>query len=166
MTQKAIGPTFFAEIVAAGLNSLPFSWSADGTLVFGSDMSAAQISSVEAVYAAHDPSAVPLAEQAKAAMVGGLAIVSTATPALNGTYAVDRLSQMDVIAIETSLSAGKGFPGGAATFNYPDASGAMHSFSEANFTDFAAAVRDFVYGCNAVIAGSSTTLPASTVTIA
>ena len=73
---------------------------------------------------------------------------------------------MDIIAIETSLNAGKGFPGGAATFNYPDANGAMHAFSESNFTDFAAAVRDYVYALKSVIAGSSSTLPAASVTIA
>ena len=73
---------------------------------------------------------------------------------------------MDVIAIEVSVSAGKGFPGGATMFNYPDTSGAMHSFSQANFTNFAAAVRDFVYGCKSVIAGQSTTLPATSATIA
>lgn len=66
----------------------------------------------------------------------------------------------------TSLNAGKGFPGGATSFNYPDISGALHSFSEVNFTDFAAAVRDFVYACKAVISGQSATLPAATVSIA
>jgi hypothetical protein len=117
------------------------------------------------------PSAAELASQAliqsaQMALAAGLNVTSTGTPTLNGTFAVDQLSQMDVIAIETSLNAGKGFPGVSSTFSYPDASGAIHTFSEANFTDLAAAIRDFVYGCRAVIAGTSTTLPASTVTIA
>ncbi|MFM0059206.1 hypothetical protein PQR64_26600 [Paraburkholderia phytofirmans] len=117
------------------------------------------------------PSAADLAAQAlvrsaQTALTTGLKIASTETPALNGTYAVDQLSQSDIIAIETSLNAGKGFPGGAATFSYLDVAGAAHAFSEANFTDFAAAVRDFVYGCRAVIARSSSVLPASTATIA
>lgn len=107
-----------------------------------------------------------LLQSAMLMLATGIAIVSTGTPALNGTYAVDQLSQMDVIAIETSLNAGKGFPGGATTFGYPDITGARHSFSEANFTDFAAAVRDFVYACKSVIAGQSTTLPTTTATIA
>jgi hypothetical protein len=42
----------------------------------------------------------------------------------------------------------------------------MHAFSEANFTDFAATVRDYVYALKSVIAGSSSTLPTSSVTIA
>lgn len=103
---------------------------------------------------------------ATAAFGAGLAIVSTSTPALNGTYAVSQLNQMDIIAIETSLNAGKGFPGGATAFNYADMSGTMHAFTAANFSDFAAAIRDYVYALNSVVAGASTTIPASTTTIA
>lgn len=107
-----------------------------------------------------------LAMQALAAMNSGLQLSSVSSPALNGTYACDAISQADIIAIETSLNAGKGFPGGATVFSYPDMGGALHAFNEANFTDFAAAVRDFVYGCRAVIAGSSNRLPPSMATIA
>ncbi len=66
---------------------------------------------------------------------------------------------MDIIAIETSLNAGKGFPGGAPTFNYPDNAGEMHVFSEENFANFAAAVRDYVYALKSIVAGASSTLP-------
>jgi hypothetical protein len=107
-----------------------------------------------------------LAATAKAALNAGLSIVSTGTPALNGTYACDALSQSDIIAIETSLNAGKGFPGGATTFNYPDMSGVMHAFSETNFTDMAIAIRDYVYALKSAIAGASTTIPNAMTTIA
>lgn len=104
---------------------------------------------------------------AAAAFGAGLTIASTATLTLNGTYAVDQISQMNIIAIETSINAGRGFPGGgAATFNYPDTAGAMHAFTEPNFTNFAAAVRDYVYALNSVGAGASSALPAATATIA
>lgn len=103
---------------------------------------------------------------ATAALAAGLMVSSTATPTLNGTYAVDPLTQMDIIAIETSLNAGKGFPGGATTFNYADMSGAMHSFAETDFTNFAAAVRDYVYALKSVIAGASTALPSNSSIIA
>jgi hypothetical protein len=96
----------------------------------------------------------------------GIAISSTSSPALNGTYACDQLSQMDIIAIETSINAGKGFPGGATTFNYPDVSGAAHTFTESNFSDFAAAVRDYVYALKSVLAGTSQTLPGKATVIA
>ncbi|CAE6838007.1 hypothetical protein [Paraburkholderia nemoris] len=107
-----------------------------------------------------------LVTSAQAALEAGLAIISTATPALNATYACDQLSQMDIIAIETSLNAGKGFPGGSATFGYPDSSGVMHVFTQANFTDFAAALRDYVYALKSVIAGVLTTMPGTSTTIA
>lgn len=110
------------------------------------------------------PSPTP-AEQAEVALASGLTITSTGTPALNGTYACDSLSQADIIAIETSLNAGKGFPGGATSFGYGDASGVPHTFSEADFTNFAVAVRDFVYGCKAFAAGSGASLPSASVTI-
>jgi hypothetical protein len=112
------------------------------------------------------PPAPSAAQMAANAMTMGLAVTSTSTPAINDTYACDQLSQMDIIAIETSLNAGKGFPGGAAAFNYPDLAGVMHSFTAANFTDFAAAIRDYVYALKSVIAGASTALPAATSTIA
>jgi hypothetical protein len=125
----------------------------------------------DALVAPVPPTAAQLAAQAlvqsaQSMLTAGIAIVSTSTPALNGTYACDQLSQMDVIAIETSLNAGKGFPGGATTFNYPDIAGGMRAFSEANFTDFAAVMRDYVYALKSVIAGSSSGLPAASVTIA
>jgi hypothetical protein len=124
-----------------------------------------------ALVAPAQPSEAQLAAQAliqsaQSMLSRGLSVASAGTPNLNGTYAVDQLSQMDIIAIETSLNAGKGFPGGATTFNYPDVTGVMHAFSESNFTDFAAAVRDYVYALKSVIAGASTTLPSMSTTIA
>lgn len=110
--------------------------------------------------------AAVLAAQALSALNAGLEIVSSATPAINGTYACDQLSQMDIIAIETSLNAGRGFPGGAATINYPDVTGTMRAFTEANFTNFATAIRDYVYALRSVIAGASLAMPAATATIA
>jgi hypothetical protein len=127
----------------------------DGALVAPTPPTAAQLA------------AQALIQSAQSMLAAGLAIVSTSTPALSGTYACDQLSQMDIIAVETSVSAGKGFPpGGATTFNYPDVTGVMHSFSETNFTDFAAAIRDYVYALKSVIAGASTILPAASTTLA
>lgn len=166
MTQKQIGPSFASELAAAGLVGLPFSWGADGSINFSPTMTAQQIAAVQAVYAAHNPATIEPSQQARNALAVGLQIVSTGTSALNGTYAVDAVSQADIIAIETSINAGKGFPGGSATFDYPDVAGSMHSFSEANFTNFAAAVRDFVYACRSVIAGQSAAVPNGFATIA
>ncbi|MFL9952809.1 hypothetical protein PQR65_05280 [Paraburkholderia nemoris] len=143
-----------ANAVALGLPLPDPSW----TVATAAQVTAIQSPAPTAAQAA--------ASVAQAALAAGLTVTSTGTPTLNGTYACDQLSQMDIIAIETSLNAGKGFPGATTTFNYPDVTGAMHSFSESNFTNFAAAVRDFVYALKSVIAGASTTLPAASTTIA
>ncbi len=53
---KVIGANFFNEITAAGLAGLPFSWTAQG-ITFMPEMTPAQVSSVNAVLAAHNPNA-------------------------------------------------------------------------------------------------------------
>lgn len=64
--QKAIGPSFASELESAALLGLPFSWSEDGSISFGSSMvdgvivyqmTQSQMDAVMAVYAAHDPDA-------------------------------------------------------------------------------------------------------------
>jgi hypothetical protein len=67
MAQKAIGPTFPADLEAAGLLGLAFAWSPDGTMAFDPSMTPAQVAAVEAVYAAHDPTAVDAALPAASA---------------------------------------------------------------------------------------------------
>lgn len=59
---KAIGPTFYAEIKAAGLTGLPFSWGDDGKIEFHVDMLQSQRDAVLAVYAAHDPTKIIVAQ--------------------------------------------------------------------------------------------------------
>jgi hypothetical protein len=56
-TDVKIGPTFGAELIAAGLGGLPFSWGSDGSFEPAdlSSLSAAQKAGVLAVYAAHNP---------------------------------------------------------------------------------------------------------------
>jgi hypothetical protein len=52
---NAIGTSFPAELQAAGLLGLPFSWGADGSFQFDAKMTATQIAAVQAVYAKHNP---------------------------------------------------------------------------------------------------------------
>lgn len=54
---KTIGKSFYSELVAAGLDGLPFSWGEDGSFEFSDSMTDEQIAAVNAVYAAHDPTA-------------------------------------------------------------------------------------------------------------
>ena len=139
---------------------------AQGDLFFFSDPPAAVVHGDSGRLCPHNPATIPPAMQMNQQLSGGIQITSTSTPALDGTYAVDPMSQSDIIAIETSINAGKGFPGRGTAFNYPDASGALHSFTEANFTNFAAAIRDYVYAAKSVIGGTATALPSPAVTIA
>ena len=167
MTQKAIGPSFYDELVAhGGLVGEHFSWQPDGVIEFFHDTPQEVIDGVKKVYEAHNPETVPPKQAAQAALAAGLEIVSTGTPELNGTYALDQLSRMDIVSIEIGVKAGQGFPGGGSAFNYPDASGKLHEFNESNFCEFATAVRQYSYALNAVIAGTSMGLPESPVTIA
>jgi hypothetical protein len=166
MTKQLIGPSFIDELkIYGGLVGQHFTWSPDGTIEFFHDTPASVVAGVEAVYAAHDPTKIPLRLQAQAALASGLRINSSSTPTLNGVYTIDALSQADIIAIETSLNAGKGFPGGAATLDYPDTEGVIHSFSEADFSNFATAVRDYTYALKTVISGARATLPSEPATI-
>lgn len=52
---KPIGPTFAAELNAAGLAGLPFAWGGDGSFSFDPTMTKDEITAVGKVYAAHDP---------------------------------------------------------------------------------------------------------------
>lgn len=52
---KQIGSTFPAELAAAGLAGLPFSWTAAGEIAFDDSVTQQQRDAVMAVYAAHDP---------------------------------------------------------------------------------------------------------------
>jgi hypothetical protein len=55
MENKQIGPSFYDELIAAGVAGLPFAWAPDGTITFDAAMTLSQKATVEAVYAAHDP---------------------------------------------------------------------------------------------------------------
>ncbi len=54
---KRIGPSFVSELAAAGLIGPPFSWNADGTIIYGDDLTDEQRATLDGVVAAHDPTA-------------------------------------------------------------------------------------------------------------
>lgn len=79
------------------------------------------------------------------ALLNGLQIVSTSTPALNGTYAIDAATQQNISAVASGIASRNRVPGGGSTFNYFDMAGAPHAFSATNFLNFAAAAEDYIY---------------------
>ncbi len=109
------------------------------SLVAQSNLTAAQLAAWSA------PALLTPAQQAEAAIAAGLAIVSTSTPSLNGTFAIDGAAVQNIGGIYSGIKDGDGLPGGGTSFNYPDLSGAMHSFTGTTFPPFAKAVRDYLY---------------------
>ena len=115
--------------------------------------------------AANDP-----ASQYRTRLSAGLTITSTATPALNGTYAVDPTMQARISAVAAGLANGKGFPHGATTYAWPDIGGTRHTFGEADWLNFGAAVEAYVTDLDQQealdFAGGTPTWPSATATIA
>lgn len=78
-----------------------------------------------------------------------LQIVSTGTPALNGTYAIDAGTLARLAEIVEGLQVTGAFPDGLSALPWPDASGAMHDFpTTASFIAFAEAVENYVVASN------------------
>jgi hypothetical protein len=92
-------------------------------------------------------SAVPSTALAmySSALNAGIAITSSGTPALNATYAIDPVTMQMLYDLSIYISVNGVYPGGAATLNWPDASGAVHVFGLiTTFKAFAKALQDYV----------------------
>jgi hypothetical protein len=167
---KAIGPTFAAEIAAAGLSGLPFSWQADGTILFGPTMTADQIAAVGAVYAAHDPTKPDLAEQAGAAISAGCTIALSGSITLAATlFPTDPLTQGKISAVVTTIDTTGTFPGGATTYPMKDAAGTWHTFSVAQYKAVAGAIAAYVAALDLIADGNplaASSLPADAISLA
>lgn len=88
---------------------------------------------------------VQLAQGAYAAAIAaGVVIVSTGTPALNGTYAIDQASLSRITAEQVYIATTGTFTNGQTTRAWLDASGTPHVFpSTAEFTAFAETVAQY-----------------------
>lgn len=54
------GTNFSAELIAAGVGGLPFTWDADGVIRFDDSITPEQRATIQAVADAHDPLATPV----------------------------------------------------------------------------------------------------------
>lgn len=99
----------------------------------------------------------------------GLAIVSTSTPALNATYAIDAQTTANLQGLLVGYMLRGVFPGGGATFPYADIAGAPHVVTQPQLQAIAAAIEDYVAALAgvqiALDAGQAASLPAATVTM-
>jgi len=97
---------------------------------------------------------------------GGLAVTSTATAALSGTYECSPMALAALSAEADSLTRNAGtFVDGGTSVNWPDAAGAGHNFSVAQFGTLINAVNRFVVECYQYSKGLTTTPPPATATI-
>ncbi|WP_298281278.1 hypothetical protein [Acidocella sp.] len=106
-----------------------------------------------------------LAQQAQAALNAGLAITSSGTPALSATYACNEAAQARLNRVSVYLQVNGAFPNNATTIQWVDATGAPHTFTEAQFKSLAVAIADYVLALDDVALGLASTLPATTATI-
>jgi hypothetical protein len=69
---------------------------------------------------------------------------STSTPALDGVYAFDPLTQEKLMAVSLYIQVNGKFPDAQTAFPWADASGTMHNFpTTAQFQTFASALADY-----------------------
>lgn len=166
-------------------NVLDWYWAVAGDPNVWSSARTGYFATSDATYLAwlaDDPTRIPKAIDS-AALLGGVMqqdwlpqalkvvqVQSTGTPALNGTYAIDTLSQAQITGISAGIAAGKGLPGGGGAFFWPDVTGVPHSFNSANFLNFASGIEAFLYSftqaLGATVAGFPTPLPTQPITIA
>ena len=113
------------------------------------------------------PTPVPtLAQQAAALIAGGIAITSTGTPALNGTYATNAAAQANMLGVVSYINANGKFPGSSGTVTWYDMAGQPHVFSTvAEFMALYTAGLDFVMDCQLVADAGTGTLPVASATI-
>ena len=150
MAQKAIGPAFGAELMAAAVSLEGYSWGADGTITFNDEVTQATRDQVAAVLAAHDPTRIPVAQQLAAKLAAGCAITSAASPQLNASYPLDPQTLLEIVGVQEGVTSGRGLPGGLSTVPFLDTSGNVHNMVVADFTNWAAAIRDYVAALQAV----------------
>ncbi len=134
-----------------------------GEILFDTQPTVAQLTEAFPGYAGA-VAAEALQAEAATAQAAGMQLVSTSTPALNGTYAIDSATLAAGANLMAYINAGK-VPGGGATFHYPDISGAAHGFTGPQFLEAWGAAMEYVYALNQVAMGVSTALPAQPVTI-
>lgn len=107
-----------------------------------------------------------LAQQATALLGEGLAVTSSSTAALDGTYGCDDAAQARLNRIAVYLQINGTFPQGSSTIVWLDAAGGKHTFDAAQFKALATAIGDYVAALDDVILGLSSTLPTASATIA
>ncbi len=106
------------------------------------------------------------AQQAAVALTKGLTVTATITPALSGTYDVSDRSRVNMMAQEISVAQTGNFSNQQSTINWPDMSGAMHTFNVAQFKALVVAVGVYYTALFFVEQSNTGPLPSASATIA
>lgn len=105
-------------------------------------------------------------EQAQMALAAGCQIVSSATPAVSGTYPLDPATNIRTNSIATYILLNNTFPGGATTYSRADINGTPHAFPSVSvYQEWASAIADYVSALDIIILTGEGTLPAQPVNI-
>ena len=122
-----------------------------------------------AVGAPPAPPPPTLAQQAASALAAGLAITSTGTPAINGTYAIASgipFGREDIGTEAQFVSTFSEFTNGTQTIEWPLIDGTFVTFpSTASFMNFAKAAAQYYAAVKAVAATNQGSFPSNQVTI-
>lgn len=178
MTDK-IGPTFPSELTTAAVSLDGIAWDpVAGTLIFGAGVLSGTKTAAAAVLAAHDPSKITPDMELANRLAAGIAITSTITNTLDGTYALDKatLNDIEILAIKCAIetlkaSGNSGFPSNVSTFQYPKLDGTIGAtgFTPAQIEALNTAMTNLVTGLyeeTAVLkAGQTPTWPAQSGTV-
>lgn len=107
-------------------------------------------------------------QEAEAALAAGIQIQSTGTPSLNGAYTISQFAQININAEISSILLNNTFTNGQSTMPYLDATNAPHTFSIAQFKDFATKYAAYTSAVTlyALTDGGQGSLPTQPVTIA
>ena len=99
---------------------------------------------VTALWPPPPPAPTP-ASKAVAALEAGIQVVSTGTPAINGTYSLMPGSISNVNATTTYILLNNAFPGNMSAMPWFDMSGTAHTFTDVTvFKNFATAYAGYV----------------------
>jgi hypothetical protein len=105
-----------------------------------------------------------LVQQWAPSYVQTVEVQSTGTSALDGFYPMDAQTQAQITSIATSITAGRGLPGGSSTFVFQG-----HVFNQTQFLNFATAVENYIYNfyqaLGQIVLTGSGSLPSQPITM-
>ncbi len=108
-----------------------------------------------------------VAQQAASCLQNGtIHLACSSDPALDGTYAATLAVQSQIAAIAAGIGVGLGLPQGATTIPWQDTAGTDHAFTQPQFLEFGAVVRDYAFALIRCTQGALTTLPSPALAIA